>query len=413
MKMDSAPANDDTSGGSAAPPLKGLRVLDCATIFAGPLIAAILGDFGADVIKIEHPSGDPLRTVGQKKDGIPLWWKVVSRNKRCITLDLKSAAGSAVFKKLVAGADVVVENFRTGTMESWGLGWDTLSAINPGLVMVRVTGFGQTGPLRKHAGFGTLAEAFSGFANITGESDGPPTLPPFGLADGVAAHYGVFAAMFALYERDAKGSGLGQFIDLSIYEPLFALLGYQPTLFDQTGMVQGRTGNRSINNAPRNTYRTRDEHWVALSAAAPSIVQRVLTLTGGAEAANDPRFKTSESRIAHVEEVDAIVGGWIAMHDLDEVLRSFEEAKAAIAPVYDIAQIFEDPQYRARQDIISVPDGELGSVRMQNAFPFMSRTPGEVRFAGARLGEHNQEILGGELGLDEGEIEGLAGLGAV
>jgi formyl-CoA transferase len=399
--------------GNANLPLKGLRVLDCATIFAGPLVAAILGDFGADVIKIEHPSGDPLRSVGQKKDGIPLWWKVVSRNKRCITLNLKSEAGGEIFKMLVAEADVVVENFRTGTMEKWGLGWETLSAINPGLVMVRVTGFGQTGPMRGQAGFGTLAEAFSGFAHITGETDGPPTLPPFGLADGVAAHYGVFAAMFALYERDAKGSGLGQYIDLSIYEPLFALLGYQPTLFDQTGMIQGRTGNRSINNAPRNTYRTKDDHWVALSAAAPSIVQRVLTLTGGEEAANDPRFETSESRIAHVEEVDAIVGGWIAMHDLDEVLRNFEEANAAIAPVYDISQIFEDPQYLARQDIISVPDGELGSVRMQNAFPFLSRTPGEVRFAGARLGEHNQEVLGGEIGLDDGDFQRLRKMGAI
>jgi len=411
--MDNDAANDAAAHGSAAPPLKGLRVLDCASIFAGPVVAAILGDFGADVIKIEHPTGDALRKVGQKKDGVPLWWKVVSRNKRCITLNLKSEEGGGIFKKLVAGADVVVENFRTGTLESWGLGWDTLSAINPGLVMVRVTGFGQTGPMHKHAGFGTLAEAFSGFAHITGETDGPPTLPPFGLADGVAAHYGVFSTMFALYERDAKGSGLGQYIDLSIYEPLFALLGYQPTLFDQTGMVQQRTGNRSINNAPRNTYRTRDHHWVALSAAAPSIVQRVLTLTGGEEAANDPRFATSESRIAHVEEVDAIVGGWIAMHNLDDVLRNFEEAKAAIAPVYDISQIFEDPQYQARRDIVSVPDGELGSVRMQNAFPFMSRTPGEVRFAGARLGEHNQEILGGEIGLDDAEIDRLKDLGAV
>ncbi len=413
MKKENNAADEQSSPRPGAPPLEGLRVLDCASLFAGPVVAAILGDFGADVIKIEHPTGDALRTIGQKKDGIPLWWKVVSRNKRCITLNLKTDAGGEIFKKLVARADVVVENFRTGTLERWGLGWDVLSKINPRLVMVRVTGFGQTGPMRQRAGFGTLAEAFSGFANITGEADGPPTLPPFGLADGVAAHYGVFSTMFALYERDAKGSGLGQYIDLSIYEPLFALLGYQPTLFDQTGMIQRRTGNRSINNAPRNTYRTKDGHWVALSAAAPTIVQRVLTLTGGEEAASDPRFETSESRIAHVEEIDAIVGGWIAMHDLEDVVRHFEEAEAAIAPVYDIAQIFDDPQYRARRDIISVPDSELGSVRMQNAFPFMSRTPGEVRFAGARLGEHNQEILGGELGLDEAELARLKQLGAI
>ena len=382
-------------GASGNPPLQGLRVLDCASLFAGPVIAAILGDFGADVIKIEHPSGDAIRKVGQN------------------TLDLKAAAGGDIFKQLVAGADVVIEGFRTGTMERWGLGWDTLAKINPRLVMVRVTGFGQTGPLKSRPGFGTLAEAFSGFAHITGEADGPPTLPPFGLADGVAAHYGVFATMFALYERDAKGSGLGQCIDLSIYEPLFALLGYQPTLYDQTGMVQVRTGNRSINNAPRNTYLTNDGHWVALSAAAPSIVQRVLNLTGGEAAASDARFQTAESRIAHVEEIDAIVGGWIARHTLEAVLASFEQAQSAIAPVYDVAQIFADPQYQARRDIVSVPDDELGTVRMQNAFPFLSRTPGEVRHAGARLGQHNKDILGGEIGLSDAEIARLRAEGVI
>lgn len=402
-----------TSKNQYEPSLKGLRVLDCASLFAGPVVAAILGDFGADVIKIEHPTGDALRQVGQKKDGVPLWWKVVSRNKRCITLDLKSKDGSEIFKKLVAGADVVIENFRTGTMERWGLGWDTLSKINPRLVMVRITGFGQTGPMKTKAGFGTLAEAFSGFAHITGEADGPPTLPPFGLADGVAAHYGVFSTMFALYERDAKGSGLGQFIDVSLYEPMFALLGYQPTLFDQTGMVQGRTGNRSINNAPRNTYRTKDQQWVALSAAAPSIVRRVLVLTGGQEAANDPRFLTAESRIEHVEEIDAIVGGWIAMRTQQQVLQEFERAQAAVAPVYSVDQIFDDPQYRARNDIVDIADEELGTIRLQNAFPFMSRTPGEVRFAGPRLGQHNREILGDEIGLSDAEIDRLRQSGAI
>jgi crotonobetainyl-CoA:carnitine CoA-transferase CaiB-like acyl-CoA transferase len=395
------------------PPLSGLRVIDCASLFAGPVVAAILGDFGADVIKIEHPTGDALRKVGHKKEGVSLWWKVVSRNKRCITLDLKTSEGGEIFKKLVADADVVIENFRTGTMERWGLGWETLSKINPRLVMVRVTGFGQTGPLKTKAGFGTLAEAFSGFAHITGESDGPPTLPPFGLADGVAAHYGVFSTMFALYDRDARGSGLGQFIDLSIYEPMFALLGYQPTLFDQTGIVQGRTGNRSINNAPRNTYRTKDGRWVALSAAAPSIVHRVLLLTGGQDAADDPRFSTSESRIEHVEEIDAIVGGWIAMRTLEEVLREFEDAQAAIAPVYSVEQIFADPQYQARHDIVDIADPELGTVRMQNAFPLLSRTPGEVRFAGPRLGQHTKEILCGEIGMTDAQIDQLKKAGAI
>ena len=397
-------------------PLAGLKVIDAATLFAGPVIASLLGDFGADVVKIEHPSGDALRKTGYQKDGVPLWWKVVSRNKRCVTLDLKR--GQDVFKRLVAGADVLIENFRPGTLERWGLGWDVLSALNPRLVMVRVTGFGQTGPYSARPGFGTLAEAMSGFAHITGMPDGPPTLPPFGLADGIAAHYGTFATMFALYERDAPrdgrpGSGKGQFIDLSLYEPIFALLGYQPTLYDALGVVQNRTGNRSINNAPRNAYKTKEGRWVALSASAPSIVKRVLTLTGGAAAADDPRFQTAADRVAHVEEIDAIVGGWIAAHSLDEVLAAFAEYEGAIAPVYDVAQIFEDPHFQARRDVIEVPDGELGRVRMQNVFPFMSRTPGEIRHAGARLGQHNDDVLRGELGLSEADLATLKQQGIV
>jgi crotonobetainyl-CoA:carnitine CoA-transferase CaiB-like acyl-CoA transferase len=374
-------------------PLKGLRVIDCATLFAGPIISTLMGDFGADVIKIEHPSGDPLRSMGAKKDGHGLWWKTTARNKRCIALDLKAAEDAEIFKALVADADILVENFRTSTLESWGLGWDVLSKINPRLVMVRVTGFGQTGPYNRRAGFGTLAEAMSGFAHITGQPDGPPTLPPFGLADGIAAYYGCFASMFAIYERDIGGSGKGQYIDLAIYEPIFALLGPQPIIFDQLGVIQNRTGNRSVNNAPRNAYRTRDGRWVALSAAAPSIVKRVLDLTGGPGTADDPRFQTNLDRIKHVEEIDAIVGGWIGQHDLQEVVETFERVEAAIAPIYDIEQIFHDPQYIARNSVVSVPDEDLGPVRMQNVFPVMSRTPGTIRSTGGRVDQHRDEIL--------------------
>jgi len=378
---------------STGGPLEGLRVIDCATLFAGPLISTLMGDFGADVIKIEHPNGDPLRNMGAKKDGHPLWWKTTARNKRCIVLDLKTGQDADIFKALVADADVLVENFRPGTLESWGLGWGELSAINPRMVMVRVTGFGQTGPYRRRAGFGTLAEAMSGFAHITGQADGPPTLPPFGLADGIAAYFGCFATMFAIYERDVKASGRGQFIDLAIYEPIFALLGPQPIVFDQLGIVQNRTGNRSVNNAPRNAYRTRDNRWVALSAATPSIVSRVLELTGGRAAAEDPRFQTNADRLQHVEEIDAIVGGWIARHDLAETIKTFEEVEAAIAPIYDIEQIFHDPQIVARESITTVEDEDLGPVRMQNVFPLLSRTPGAIRFAGGRIDQHREQIL--------------------
>ena len=398
---------------SAPLPLAGLRVIDASSIFAGPIIAMLLGDFGADVIKIEHPSGDSLRKIGYQKNKVPLWWKVVSRNKRAITLNFSTPKGQTLLKRLVEKADVLVENFRPGTMEKWGLGYDILSRINPRLVMVRVTGFGQTGPYKSRPGFGTGAEAMSGFAHVTGEASGPPTLPPFGLADGVAAYHGAFATMFALYERDAKGSTKGQVIDLSIYEPLFSLLGYQPTLYDQLGIVQNRTGNRSHNNAPRNAYRTADGRWVALSTAAPSIVKRVLRLCGGDAAADDPRFETAEGRVNHIDEVDGIVARWIAERPLDEVLEAFEQAEAAIAPVYDIGQIFRDPQYLARPSIVTVQDEELGPIRMQNVFPFLSRTPGRIRSAGPRLGQHNAEILSGELGLGKDELAQLKAEGVI
>jgi formyl-CoA transferase len=353
----------------------------------------VLGDFGADVIKIEHPDGDALRKMGAAKDGHGLWWKVTGRNKRAIVLDLHDADGKDVFKALVRDADVLIENFRTGTLERWGLGWETLSEINPRLVMLRVTGFGQTGPYKHRAGFGTIAEAFSGFAHVTGEANGPPTLPPFGLADGVAAYHGVFAIMFAIYERDVQGSGKGQYIDLSLYEPLFSLLGAQASTYDQLGIIQNRTGNRSVNNAPRNAYKTKDGRWVALSAAAPSITRRVMELTGGKEVANDPRFATNMGRVKHVEEVDGIVGGWIARHTLAEVLDAFDKAEAAIGPVYDVAQILEDPQYKARDSVTTIADKDLGPLRMQNVFPRLSRTPGRIKHGGPHIGEHSQDVL--------------------
>jgi crotonobetainyl-CoA:carnitine CoA-transferase CaiB-like acyl-CoA transferase len=393
--------------------LTGLRVIDAATVIAGPTIGMLLGDFGADVIKVEHPRGDVLRVTGHQKDGIGLWYKMANRNKRGVTLNFSTEKGQELFKGLIKSADVLIENFRTGTMEKWGLGWEDLKAINPRLVMVRVTGFGQTGPYRHRPGFGTVAEVFSGFANMTGEKDGPPTLPNFGLADGIAASYGTFATMFALYHRDAQGSGEGQFIDLSIYEPIFQVLGPQPMAFDQLGAIQERMGNRSENNAPRNTYETRDGKWVAISTNSPAIVKRVLTLCGGEGVADDPRFQTPQGRVEHIDEVDGMVADWIKQRDQKEVLEEFEKAEAAIGPAYDIAQIFEDPQYQARGDIVELEDEDLGRVRMTAAFPFMSETPAEIRHPGPRKGQHNEEILCGELGVDPADLEKLAKEGVI
>ena len=375
-------------------PLAGLKVIDCSTVLAGPISAMVFADFGADVVKIEHPQGDALRKMGHAKDGHGVWWKVTNRNKRAITLDLHDEDGKAAFLALVDGADVLVENFRTGTLEKWGLGWDILSKRNPRLIMLRVTGFGQTGPYRFRPGYGTVAEAFSGFAHITGEAGGPPTLPPFGLADGIAAYHGVFAIMFAIYERDVQGSGKGQFIDLALYEPLYSCLGAQTSAYDQLGIIQDRRGNRSDNNVPRNAYETKDGRWVALSTASPSIARRVMNLVGGEGTADDPRYATNVERVKRADEVDKMVADWIKARSLAEVLEAFEKVEAAIGPIYDAAQILDDPQYKARESFVTVADPELGPLKMQNVFPRMSRTPGRVKFAGAQPGQHQAEVLG-------------------
>jgi crotonobetainyl-CoA:carnitine CoA-transferase CaiB-like acyl-CoA transferase len=384
-------------------PLDGLRVLDVSTVLAGPLTCQLLGDYGAEVIKVEHPRGDSMRGHGRDKDGIPLWWKMVSRNKRCIGLYLGDPDGAEVFRQLVATADVVVESFRPGTLERWGLGFEELRKVNRRLVLVRISGFGQTGPYRERAGFGTLAEAMSGFAAITGEPDGPPTLPPFGLADGIAGITGAAATMMALYHRDARG-GEGQEVDLAILEPLVTVLGPQPIVYDQLGEVQQRTGNRSVNNAPRNTYRTSDGKWVAVSTSANSIAERVMHLVGKPELIDEPWFATGAGRAKHAELLDGLVSDWVAERTREQVLDAFTEAGAAIAPVYDVADLMADQQVIARDTITTVDDEDLGPVRMQNV-PFrLSATPGEIRFTGRSLGADTDAILGDELGLDVADL---------
>jgi crotonobetainyl-CoA:carnitine CoA-transferase CaiB-like acyl-CoA transferase len=393
-------------------PLAGVRVLDVSTVLAGPLACQILGDFGADVIKIEHPSkGDSIRGHGPSKDGVPLWWTSIGRNKRCLGLYLGDPSGAEIFRSLASTADVIVENFRPGTLEKWGVGPDVLQSNNPGLVMVRVTGFGQTGPYAHRPGFGTLAESMSGFAAITGEPDGPPTLPPFGLADSIAGISAACSALMALYHRDAKGGG-GQTIDLAILEPIVTALGPQPMIWDQLGVVQQRTGNRSDNNAPRNTYRTKDKRWVAISTSATSIAERVMRLVGHPEVIGEPWFALAQGRVSHVEELDGFVAEWIAERTRGEVMDAFEAADAAIAPIYDVAELMDDPHAQAREMFIAVDEPTLGPVRMQNVLFRMSETPGSVGSPGRPLGADTDEILG-ELGLTADRITELRGLGVV
>ena len=362
-------------------PLAGVRVLDLSSLYAAPLIATNLADFGADVIKVEHPRGDDARRWGLAKDGVPLWWKSVARNKRVIALDLNTDEHRDVVRRLAGAADVLIENFRPGRMEAWGLGPDDLRAASPGLVYVRVTGFGQTGPLRSQPGFGTLAEAFSGFAAITGLPDGPPTLPPFGLADGVTGQVGTWATLVALYWRDARG-GEGQVIDLSLYEPLFSILGPQLAEYQHLGVVQQRYGNRSPRTTPRNAYETADGRWVAISAGTQQIADRVLRAIGREDLVGDPRFADAAARRANSDELDGIVRDWIAAQPLDAVLGAFASAQAPIAPVYDVAQILEDEHYRERGSFVHVPDPDLDTVAMPGVVPRLSRTPGAIRTPG-------------------------------
>jgi formyl-CoA transferase len=390
--------------------LQGIKVLEVATLFAGPLAATMLSDFGADVVKIEHPKGDPVRTHGATKDGVGLWGKVIGRNKRAVTLYIGAPEGQEIFRRMVADADVVIENFRPGTLEKWGLGWDELSRINPRLILVRVTGFGQFGPYAKRPGFGTLAEAMSGFAAITGEPDGPPTLPPFGLADGIAALTTAFATMTALRAREVTGRG--QVVDLAIIEPILTLLGAQPTAYDQLGEVQQRTGNRSANNAPRNTYRTKDGRWVAVSTSAQSIAERVVRLVGRPELADEPWFAAGAERAKHADELDEAVGGWIAQHDRDEVVREFEAAQAAVAPIYDVRDVLTDPQFAALGSLVTVPDEELGPLKMQNVLFRLSETPGGIRSTGPRIGRDTAEVLG-SYGIDAEALAALRERGVV
>ncbi|MCX4914134.1 MULTISPECIES: CaiB/BaiF CoA-transferase family protein [unclassified Streptomyces] len=391
--------------------LDGLRVLDLATLFAGPLAATLLGDFGAEVVKVEHPSKpDPSRGHGPSKDGIGLWWKLLGRNKRTITLDLSKPGGRATLLRLAADTDVIVENFRPGTLEKWDLGWEELSAANPRLILARVTAFGQFGPYARRPGFGTLAEAMSGFAAITGEPDAPPTLPPFGLADSIAGLATAYAVLTALNARDRTGEG--QVIDMAIIEPILTVLGPQPIWYDQLGHVQARTGNRSANNAPRNTYRTADGSWVAVSTSAQSVAERVMRLVGRPDVIDEPWFATGAERARHADVLDGAVGAWIARHSRDEVLAEFEKAEAAVAPVQDVRDVMTDPQYQALDSVTTVDDPELGPLRMQNVLFRLSATPGAIHWAGRPHGADTDAVLT-ELGLTGPEIEALRAEGAL
>lgn len=396
-----------------AGPLSGLRVIDAGTMIAGPLAATQLADFGADVIKVELPGiGDSLRHWTPMKDGHSLWWKVIGRNKRLITLTLSKPRGQELFRELVRTADIVIENYRPTTFERWGLGYADLAKINPKLVMVRVSGFGQTGPYAKRGGYGTIAEAFSGIPSFTGFPDRPPTLPGFPMADSVASTFAAMSAMFAIYNRD-HGNGRGQEIDVSLYEPLFRLVESQVIGFDQLGIVKQRQGNRLAEDSPRNTYETRDGRWIGISASSQRTFERLAAAMGMPELITDPRFVDNSSRCANDVELDTLIAAWFKRRTCDEIMALFEKEEVVAGPVLDIGDIFKDPHYLARQNIVSVPDDDFGSVRMQGVVPKFLQTPGEVRHSGRGLGADNRAIFVGELGLSESEFAALQSEGVI
>ncbi|MEO8185878.1 MAG: CoA transferase [Burkholderiaceae bacterium] len=394
-------------------PLNGLRVLDAGNMIAGPLAATQLADFGADVIKVELPGvGDSMRHWSPMKDGHSLWWKVIGRNKRLVTLALSKPRGQEIFKQLVRDADIVIENFRPGTFERWGLGFAELCKLNSRIVMVRVSGFGQTGPYSKRGGYGTIAEAFSGVPSFTGFPDRPPTLPGFPLADSIAATFSAMAAMFAIYNRD-HGDGKGQEIDVSLYEPLFRLVESQVIGFDQLGIVKQRQGNRLSEDSPRNTYLTRDGRWIGISASSQRTFERLAESMGMPELITDPRFVDNASRCENDVALDDILAAWFKQRDCEDMMQLFEKAEVVAGPVLDIRDIVKDPQYLARENIVSVPDDHFGSVRMQGVVPKFSNTPGEVRHSGRALGADNAEVFKHLLGLTQAQLTELSEEGII
>jgi crotonobetainyl-CoA:carnitine CoA-transferase CaiB-like acyl-CoA transferase len=380
-------------------PLAGLRVLDMASLAAGPLAATYLGELGADVIKLEPPGvGDAIRGWGTRRDGVGLMWKSVSRNKRSVTVDLRGPAGQDVARRLAGTCDVVVANTRPQTLRRWGLDHERLRAQDPRVVVLHVTGFGLEGPKAERPGFGTLGEAMSGFAHLTGEPDGPPTLPAFMLADGVASLSAAYAVMAALYERDVR-TGEGRLIDVNLVDPLARLIEQSLLTWDATGRVPGRTGNRWDISAPRNTYRTADDRWIAMSGSAPTVALRVFRAIGRTDLAEDPDLADPQRRLARATEVDAVVAEWVARHTLDDAMAVFEAAEIAAAPVYTVADLVADEQMVAREVFRRVDDAELGSLLVQGPVPRLSGVEGRVDHLGPPLGAHTDEVLA-EIGID-------------
>jgi crotonobetainyl-CoA:carnitine CoA-transferase CaiB-like acyl-CoA transferase len=394
-------------------PLHGLRVVDAATLAAGPLVATAMGEFGADVIKVEQPgTGDPLRTWGDRKGDIGLVWKSMGRNKRCVTLDLRQTEGQELFHDLLAVSDVVVVNNRPSALARWGIDYESVHERHPKLVMLHVSGYGRGGPKSDRPGFGTLAEAMSGFAHVTGPPDGPPTLPPFMLADGVAALAATYAVMMALYHRDVHGGG-GQLVDVNLIEPLARLIEFSTLAFDQLGTVVTRRGNRIDASAPRNVYLTSDGKWMAISSASPNIAARVYRAVDRPDLADNPDYVEPLPRQQRAGEVDELVAAWIGRHTLAEAMAVFEAGSVAAAPVYDARQLMADEHLRSRGTFVEVEDPDLGAVTVQAPVAVLTETPGRIDHLGRHLSADSDAVFGDLLGVNPDRLAALRVSGVI
>ena len=375
---------------NASAPLDGIRVVDLSRLVAGNMVSLQLADQGAEVVKIEDPRvGDPLRAWRVK--GLSLHWKVYARNKKSLAINLRPQAGRDALMELVARSQVLIENYRPGTLEEMGFGPDVLHARNPGLIIVRITGFGQDGPYRDRPGFGSLVEGMSGFAAKNGYADRPPVLPPLALADMIAGLYGAYAVMIAL--REVERGGKGQVIDLPLLDPIISILGPDAAIFRTTGEKPQRTGSRSLTTSPRNVYGTKDGRFIAISASIQVMAERLFRAIGREDMIDDPRFRTNTDRVQNIDECDGAVAAFIAARTLDENMAIFQAAEVTASPVYEIDQLIDDEHIQARGVIVEAPDDEMGSVLMHNVIPRLSGSPGRIRRPAPTLGQHTREML--------------------
>ena len=397
-------------------PLEGLRVLELGSLIAGPFATRVMAEFGAEVIKIERPdAGDPLRSwrYVDSRTETSLWWPLQSRNKKLVTLNLKHEEGLDLAKQLAAASDIVVENFRPGGLEKLGLGWDVLHELNPRLIMVRVSGYGQTGPYKDRPGFANIGEAMGGIRYVTGEPGRPPVRTGISLGDSLASLYAVIGALMAVHDRDVRGSGEGQVVDVALYEAVFSFMESMVPEYDVAEIVRERTGAALPGVAPSNSYRTRDGNYIAIGANSDAIFQRMMQVIGRSELGEDPRYETNEDRARHADKLDTLIEGWTEQHTVEEVQQALEEAEVPAGPIYSVTDILEDEQYQARDMIVEGDIEGIGPVKMPGLVPKLSATPGEVEWYGGPSGEYNEEVYGELLGLSSEELERLSGEGAI